>query len=74
MNRPPMAVRVPLEGWAHIVYAWPEVPVETTSLCGIELDIETVRAWPKARGLPVCGACDGEDLRRFPDRASRIFR
>lgn len=70
----PMAVRVPLVSTAHIVYAFGGKQVEQISLCGIILTRDDVLAWPKARGMSLCEACDAEDLKRYPNRIARMLR
>jgi hypothetical protein len=75
----PMLVFVPVEGGRHIVYAGLQADIErlgaeavyATTLCGLPCGLDPVQRRREAKGLPTCAPCVAEDLRRYPDGASR---
>ena len=75
----PMLVFVPVEGGRHIVYAGLESEVVArgadtvyeTTLCGLPCGIDPVQHRRAAKDLPTCEKCVADDLRRYPDGASR---
>ena len=81
--RPPMVVRVPIDGAAHLVEAGPTSPdnpagVASLTDCGVAFDHGLLMPASRraARGLPLCAGCDAEDGRRYgPHRHSdRMLR
>ena len=75
----PMLVFVPIEGARHIVYGGLQTDIEAfgaeavyaTTLCGLPCGRGPVEHRRQAKGLPTCAQCAADDLRRYPDGASR---
>jgi len=48
-------------------------PTYERTLCGLAAGPSAAAAWAQARRLPLCQACDQEDLRQCPQRSARML-